>query len=688
MINDDIRMSIFVVDDVAANRRLLELILTSAGFANVRLFADGVTALKAIADDQPDIILLDLHMPGIDGFEVLATVSRMTAPDDFLPVLVLTADVDRDARTRALVGGATDFLTKPFDGEEVVLRVRNHLRTRRLHRALVGRNEQLQGEVTSTARALSELAGEWAAVASSLSRLATDATVEATAGAICAELARLPDLDGVTVLGFGAAGRTLPLGLAMPADVGLAVNVALSDQRSQTLRSRVADGPWVGPWVGDDASPDGARPRGTGFLAAAYVPLAADGQPLGVLAAASRDPDALVRLRRRLPALEAFAALASALLAAGINERQQVDTLRAELNSIIAAKAFTIVFQPIVDFQNGTAVGFEALTRFADGTRPDRRFADADAVGLGIDLQTATLAAAVEAASGLPPYAFVSLNVSPDFVLAGDRLATVLQGTTVPIVLEITEHMPVEDYGLLRAALDKMAPSVRFAIDDAGAGYSSFRHIVELRPDFVKLDIGLVRSIESDPARQAFVAGMVYFVLRTGCTLIAEGIETTAERDVLEALLVDLGQGYLFGRPEPIAARMVGANLADGRRSDSDAKLPGPFVGEIVARARQYLGTIPNVTDLPPDAAELRSHCQDAVAYAEGRGADMSVEEFEAHLEAVVRFSGERVERVVYGAGKVLDDTKQRLELEQLRAAFGAAAETTPQIGEPGRAPN
>ena len=133
---DYLLMSIYVVDDNEANRRLLELLLATVGFANIRLFADGATALEAIRADRPDIILLDLHMPGLDGFDVLATLARMIPREDFLPVLVLTADVDRDTRSRALAGGATDFLNKPFDGEEVVLRVRNHLRTRRLHHAL------------------------------------------------------------------------------------------------------------------------------------------------------------------------------------------------------------------------------------------------------------------------------------------------------------------------------------------------------------------------------------------------------------------------------------------------------------------------------------------------------------------------------------------------------------------------
>ena len=149
VIDDDLVMSIFVVDDNEANRRLLELILGTAGFTNIRLFADGASALAAMEDARPDIILLDLHMPGLDGFGVLEKVSTMIAPDDFLPVLVLTADVDRDARTRALLGGATDFLTKPFDAEEVVLRVRNHLRTRRLNHELLGRNANGSGRPNS-----------------------------------------------------------------------------------------------------------------------------------------------------------------------------------------------------------------------------------------------------------------------------------------------------------------------------------------------------------------------------------------------------------------------------------------------------------------------------------------------------------------------------------------------------------
>jgi EAL domain-containing protein (putative c-di-GMP-specific phosphodiesterase class I) len=259
-------------------------------------------------------------------------------------------------------------------------------------------------------------------------------------------------------------------------------------------------------------------------------------------------------LGRRLPALEAFAALAAALLAPGILDRQRDDRVRDRIEQIIAASEFRPVFQPIVSIDSGLAVGHESLTRFDDGTRPDRGFADAAAVGLGLDLEVACLTAAIAARRKVDAGTWLSLNVSPALILERTSLAAVLANPPAPIVLEITEHVPIDDYAGVRESIRSLGPNVRSAIDDAGAGFSSFRHIIELRPDFVKLDIGLVRAIERDPARQALVAGMVYFAIKTGCVLIAEGIETAAEHDTLRSLAVPLGQGFLLGRPGSLDA--------------------------------------------------------------------------------------------------------------------------------------
>jgi EAL domain-containing protein (putative c-di-GMP-specific phosphodiesterase class I) len=220
---------------------------------------------------------------------------------------------------------------------------------------------------------------------------------------------------------------------------------------------------------------------------------------------------------------------------------------------MIAEEAFRPVYQPIVDLRTGEAVGFEALTRFAAGA-PDRVFGDAWATGLGIALETATLRAAVAGARDLPPGGWLSVNVSPAYVLDDHRLAGLLAEADRPIVIEITEHSRVDDYIALRSALEPVRPRARIAVDDAGAGIANFGHLVELAPDIVKADIGLVRGIDADPTRRAMIAGLRHFIHEIGGSLIAEGIETEDEREALLALDIRHGQGYLFGRPAEAVA--------------------------------------------------------------------------------------------------------------------------------------
>ena len=224
---------------------------------------------------------------------------------------------------------------------------------------------------------------------------------------------------------------------------------------------------------------------------------------------------------------------------------------RARLRRVLSAREYRPVFQPIVELAGRTAIGFEALTRFQDGTPPDVRFADATAVGLGAEFELAAIGAAVAEADRLPPNAFMTLNVSPVVVVtATASLGRLLGGVDRAVVLELTEHAAIEDYGELRRALAALGP-VRIAVDDAGAGYASLRHILELEPAFAKVDVSIVRGLERDPFRQSIVAGLEYFALRTGCQLIAEGVETEAEAAALVELGIELAQGFLLGRPRP-----------------------------------------------------------------------------------------------------------------------------------------
>ena len=157
----------------------------------------------------------------------------------------------------------------------------------------------------------------------------------------------------------------------------------------------------------------------------------------------------------------------------------------------------------------------------------------------------------MEAGKRLPAGRWLSLNVS-HWLLSKLADLNLLADHGRPLVLELTERLEIRDYETVREDLGRIPEPVSIAVDDAGAGFASLRHIIELHPRYVKIDLRLVRGMDTDPARQAMIAGMVYFSRQTDCALIAEGIETEAERRALRQLGVTFGQGYLFGAPVPV----------------------------------------------------------------------------------------------------------------------------------------
>ncbi len=138
---------ILIVDDEAANVRLLERLLQREGYTALRSTTDARQVLPLYADVQPDLILLDLAMPYMDGFQILERINPSIRSQVFLPILILTADIAPETKRRALESGAKDFLTKPFDPIEVILRIRNLLETRLLYLELARQNESLEQTV-------------------------------------------------------------------------------------------------------------------------------------------------------------------------------------------------------------------------------------------------------------------------------------------------------------------------------------------------------------------------------------------------------------------------------------------------------------------------------------------------------------------------------------------------------------
>lgn len=146
---------LLVIDDEEANVRLLERILAASGFTDVHGSTDAREAHGLVETLQPDLLLLDLLMPHVDGFEVMQGLRETLPPDGYFPILVLTADVTQETKRRALSAGANDFLTKPFDATEVILRIRNLLRTRFLHVELQRQNDLLEERVRARTEELS-----------------------------------------------------------------------------------------------------------------------------------------------------------------------------------------------------------------------------------------------------------------------------------------------------------------------------------------------------------------------------------------------------------------------------------------------------------------------------------------------------------------------------------------------------
>ena len=242
----------------------------------------------------------------------------------------------------------------------------------------------------------------------------------------------------------------------------------------------------------------------------------------------------------------------------------------ARIDDAIAGIGLHMVFQPIVRLDTLEVIGVEALSRFEGGPpTPDRWFHEAATVGRGAELEVASLGLAAAAIPQLPGDVYLSVNASPALITAWGRREL---PDTIPldrVVLEITEHEQIEDYDRLLETLAPLrARGLRIAIDDAGAGYSSFRHILLVKPEVIKLDISITRAIDQDSSRRALAAAFITFAGEIGATLVAEGVETAAELETLQSLGATLGQGYFFARPGPLAQTFgAKARSAGGQRA-------------------------------------------------------------------------------------------------------------------------
>lgn len=217
-------------------------------------------------------------------------------------------------------------------------------------------------------------------------------------------------------------------------------------------------------------------------------------------------------------------------------------------------RAMTLRFQAIVDLQRGKIAGYETLSRFAGppDLGPDHWFAAAEELGFAHALDAIVVRQALSARRQLPPNCFLTVNVGPKTIVHPDFIPEIREfGSLAGVTIEVTEHESVADYERFMDAVSMLRTmGATFAVDDAGAGYSSLQHILAMRPEFVKIDRVFVDGIDRDPAKLALVEAVGALVGRLDAWVIAEGIERREELAELMRLEVPLAQGYLLARPE------------------------------------------------------------------------------------------------------------------------------------------
>ena len=266
----------------------------------------------------------------------------------------------------------------------------------------------------------------------------------------------------------------------------------------------------------------------------------------------------LIALTRRWRALEADVRRQHADLMARLDAEaaQRLDALdrKARVRHVIeAGDRLHVVYQPVYNLDEHTIAGYEALARFDSGT-PDGWFREAHELGMGVELEILAVRRAIDGFG--PTYGRLGINVSA-VTMAAPELYEVLAATTYPIVLELTEHEAVADYDHLVEVLRPLRDlGVKLAIDDAGAGFASFRHVLALEPDTIKLDRSLIADVGADTTKTNLVRSLHDFARSTGVRLLAEGIETEAELAVCKELGIEAGQGYLLGRPGSLPSQL------------------------------------------------------------------------------------------------------------------------------------
>ncbi|MEM6610794.1 MAG: EAL domain-containing protein [Cyanobacteria bacterium P01_C01_bin.72] len=599
--------NILIVDDIADNLRVLSRTLGQKGY-KIRCAKNGTMALKAAAKIIPDLILLDIGMPDLDGYEVCQQLKSQASTQN-IPVIFLSAFSDVIGKVKAFEVGGVDYITKPFQVEEVLLRVKNQLdlqsakaqietlnqeleqkvkeRTLELkiaNQKLLGTNHRLQQEIAERCKAEQQLLRD--ALYDGLTALPNRTLLMDRIERALQRTKRNP--EHLFAVLFIDLDRFKTINDSLGHLVGDLLLVAVAQVFKEDLRTmdtvaRLGGDEFV-ILLDDIKSLQDATKVGERLQKQLKTPLNIDGHnivssaSIGIALSSPHYKDSSEILRDADIALYRAKDKGKARYEV-FDEAMYVQALKAvelehDLRLALKNQEFSLFYQPIISLKNNALSGFEALIRWHHPQHglisPIEFIPLAEDTGLIVEIGDWVLRSACQTLATWqqenPTRADitslkVNVNVAcqqfhkPDFVAKLDQILAQTGLAPTCLRLEITERVLVDSAINTQSTLREIKKrQIKLSIDDFGTGYSSLSYLSRLPIDNLKIDRSFIKNINSDLESLEIVKTIITLAHNLGMDAIAEGIETISQAHQLRALDCEYAQGYFFAKPMSVEA--------------------------------------------------------------------------------------------------------------------------------------
>ncbi len=553
-----------MVDDEPITMEVIQTFLEDAGYERFRLIEDSRLAFDEILELRPDILLLDLMMPNIGGFEILEKI-RAHPQIGYLPVIILTSSCEAETKLQALDKGATDFLAKPVDPSELALRVRNTLAAKAYQDQLAYYDpltnlpnrrlflDRLQWSMRQADRQGSHLAvlhitlSQFKRVYETFGPEVSEQLIKLVANRI-QDCVRSSDLVGYNSAGEKDSNVLFRIG---GSEFSVLCTQLQQTESSAKAAARILDAMQS---IFDIGGTEVQMPPSIGI--AGYPGDADDIESLtqkAVIAAAQAS-------EKGGAGFEFFSGEMN------IKSLQRIH-MEADLRHAIANNELLLYYQPKVSVKSNAVVGVEALIRWRKPNGqmvfPDQFIPLAEESGLIIPvgewvLKTACAQLAAWQAQGI--WISIAVNLSAKQFYAGtmiDTVSRIIDESGIDpsyLTLELTESLLMDDTSLAVGTLRGLTElKSKISMDDFGTGYSSLSYLKSFPLNELKIDRSFMTGLNASRQDQALVSAIVYLAHEFGLSVVAEGVEDPSQLAFLSGIGCDQYQGYLFSKPVPVA---------------------------------------------------------------------------------------------------------------------------------------